>query len=403
MILHVKWDFLLNPLFYLTIALFVGEATLEVVGLPIDYKASAMYFIMLVGIILGVRAPLTVHMNSVFLLYIYIIIRNIPTTAEYLESYWLPNMLTLVLFALAYGHCSEKKENISAFLNFTYGFLMILMVLGVAKAISSEESGRLAVFGGPNGYYKFALFFEALSFIRYVETKKVRYLLFMVLGIILSLLTGSKGAILTICVLIPVEVWYYLFKAGSSRRKVSLRLFQLAVASVAGIGAMAVLISTNPTFGSVWGRGTSIFSENAGELTSVSARSDLLAMSWEYFCQAPVFGMGGKYMYYDTLYTSNPQPYAHNIFFELLGEQGLVGFLLLCVILVKLLLSVKKKYLADGQYASFYLGFLVYFMGAQFSGGILDSKVLLFFAMMILMYKRQYLRPEERRTGIRWR
>lgn len=386
----LRRSFLLDPVFYLTIALFVGEATLAVIGFPIRLNSSVMYVVLLAGIVLSIRKPMKLQSNWVFALYGYLLLRSIPLNSTILTQFWMPNLMTLILFCLLYGYCANDKKHLHDFLRYTYGFLMILMLLGLMKVVMGDNS-RLAVFGGPNGYYKFALFFHALSFIKYLTSKQLRYLLFMGLGVILALLTGSKGAIVTLCILLPVEAGYYLFLAGTSSRERRRRALQLLGISILAVVVLAFALKFSPQLTKRWGRLIAIFSAKAGQLTSVTARARLLTLAWEYFCEAPVFGKGAMYMYLDTLKTGAQKSYAHNVFFELLSEHGITGFFLLWAILLKLLGGMKKKFLEDLTCASLYLGFLVYFLGAQFSGNILDSKVFLCFGMLILLYQHHHM------------
>ena len=381
----------LTPLIFFTIALYVGEAGLDMIGIPIGISSSVMYLLLLIGIIIGVGdIKFSGKANCVYLLYIYILIRNLTLDKQLFTDYWLPNAMTLVLFFVIAGYC-EKKENVQKLIDYSFAFLSILMALGCVKAIISP--GRLAVFGGPNGYYKFALFFEAICFVRFMEQEKKIYLLFACIGIALSLLTGSKGAIISLCLIIPLEYWYFFAGKGRLLTGFSKKLFVLLLIVFSAVLALMVVKSLFPSIAVTVERAISLFtSDDASQITSVNAREGLLALSWHYFLESPIIGKGAMYLKFDTLHTSDPQPYAHNVFFEMLGEQGIIGFILLLIILLTLLKGFKKRYLVnDRLYFLLYMAFLVYFLGAQFSGNILDSKVFLLYSMVIIIYKRRFV------------
>ena len=155
---------------------------------------------------------------------------------------------------------------------------------------------------------------------------------------------------------------------------------------------MSYFINNNQSLSNTYNRGIAIFNSKVSELTSVNARIRLLYLSIDYFVENPVIGMGARHMYYDTLNTEYPQAYAHNVFFEMLGEQGIIGFVLFVAIVLAVLNRVMKFGLHNIYMMSFFLGFLVYLIGAQFSGNILDTKMAIIFAELIIVFCDNYTR-----------
>lgn len=354
-----------------------------------------MYLFLLGGFCLDFKnIRLYKRVNPVYLLYLYILLRNLSFEETKIINYWLPNFFTFLLFAILAGYVVKDAGNINKMMQYIYMFLSILMALGCVKILYSRE--RLAVFGGPNGYYKFALFFAGVSFVNYLFDNKKRYIIFVVIGLVLSLFTGSKGAIVTICVLIPILYWYYMAKNNTSVNKMLKNFAVLAGITLIIIIIGVIAIYKIPFLRQVFNRAIVIFSSDASGLTSVTSRTKLLELSWGYFIESPLFGKGAQYLMLDTALTDNPQPYAHNIFFELLGEQGIIGFIIFFTVLLLLIKYLKKKYIIKNRiYADLYIGFLIYFIGAQFSGNILDSKVCLFFALSIIVYRKKMLESYE--------
>ena len=260
------------------------------------------------------------------------------------------------------------------------------MLLGIGKALVTRSVERLSVFGGPNGFYKFAMLFEALSYGKYCRTRKIRYLFAMIIGILLAILTGSKGAFFCIAIVVPIEYIHFCYLKHKSLFKTILKLmiFMLIL-----FGIFFILYSELPHESPIWislERIMGIFSSDVSNLSSVSTRVQMYEMSMDYFKEKPIFGMGGMYMYLST--NDEYFPYAHNIFFEMLGEQGIIGFSLVVLILLKTVFSL-KNHSRDSYFFGLFCGFLIYLIGAQFSGNILDSKVIFFFALLIFSYKKK--------------
>ena len=311
--------------------------------------------------------------------YLYLIFRNLTINATKIELWLLPNIFTLILFVIIFGINFGKEEN-NRFIRYTYFFVSLLMILGVGKVVLLRDIDRLAVFGGPNGYYKFAMLFEAMSFCLLITTKKKRYIPGILAGVALALLTGSKGAFVELAFIIPIELIYFFYLKGFNIFKILFRLFVI-LAILIGLFYLSWLFL--PKDSAIWisiDRIWGIFGENFSELTSVSSRKVMLDLSIDYFKESPVFGRGGLHMLIST--GNEDMPYAHNIFYEMLGEQGMIGFVLLVFVLVRELRCLKKETLYDPMAFSLFLGFLIYFIGAQLSGNILDSKVIFFFILM---------------------
>lgn len=381
----LNFDLAIKPLFFLIIATFVGEASLSVIGIPIYITSSVLYIIMLITFLLliATKSKFAFKMNLVYMFYMYILIRNITINKIVIIDYWLPNFVTLILLIFI-GSIKLSKIDIKNIIMYIYYFSGILVLLGAIKSIFI--GGRLYVFGGPNGFYKFAIMFEIFSYMYLLQTKKKKYIIYIITAIFTAIMTGSKGAIVEIIIIIPIQYLYYLTRNNTNIYVIFKRLFLLLVISLTLIIISRWLTNYNSLFSSSYQRGIGGFSSNVNELTSVSARLKLINLSILYFKRNPIFGMGGSFMRLDTMDTYDPQPYAHNIFFEVLGEQGIVGFVILIWVFISVILKFKKKTLKDVKYFCLYLAMLDYFIGAQLSGGILDSKVIFFFIILIYRY-----------------
>ena len=145
------------------------------------------------------------------------------------------------------------------------------------------------------------------------------------------------------------------------------------------------LVNKVPALSNALNRAMGILGSDRSKLTSVSSRVHLWELSIDYFKQSPIIGKGARYLYYDTLGSGDPQPYAHNVFFEMLGEQGIIGFTLFLLVIYRMLRAFKGLGIRNKYAVNCFLGFIVYFIGAQFSGNILDTKMVLFYAEMMIV------------------
>ncbi len=375
---------LVNPIVYLTLACYVGEASFAVVGIPLDINSSVMYFLFFISILLILykkKIRLIRRFDIVIVFYVYIILRNIPLKHDDFFEYWLPNVITffIILLLCKTVICFEQYE---LFIMVTYAFVLSLMILGIIKA--GLTGGRLAVFGGPNGFYKFAMLFQTCSFAKFLFSKKKIYIAGLVLGALLAVLTGSKGAIISLLVILPLEYFIFLFQT-KGKKEVLNRFFKLLLIFLLLGLLFFTLIQVIPSLNAAFARGIGIFSSDRNKLTSVSARVRLWSLSIGYFKEKPIFGAGARHLYYDTMFTDDPQPYAHNVFFEILGEQGIVGFTLLCLIIFQMYKSIRKMGMRNYYAIVLLLFFVVYLIGAQFSGNILDTKMMMVYSEMIIV------------------
>lgn len=369
---------LTDPRLYFTIALFAGEAGPSV--FPIG--SGWMFILGFIGLVLlFLRQKLEVRNNVsiVLLIYAYVLLRNISTRMEVFGYYELPNLGTAILLLLL-NVAFFRDEDIDRIETYIYLYATILAAMGVVKFIQ-HPTVRLAVFGGPNGYYKIALLFEVLCFYRYLITNKKIFLGGLGLGIILCMATGSKGAIAAMIAILALELFYFLFNAGEKRRHFLKRILQLGAIAVIGVFLITSIIHRIPGLSVMLSRASSfLYAENVASFSSVSARTRLFRMGMEFFKESPIFGKGARYTYF---YTNGSQPYPHNIFVEFLSEQGLVGTIPLILFFLTVIFQVVKYGLKDKRLFCLFLCLAVYFSGSLFSGNILDAKPIFVFGVLM--------------------
>ncbi len=369
---------LFDPRLYFTIALFAGEAGPSF--FPIG--SGWMFIFGFVGLVmLFVRGRIKVRnkISIVSIIYVYVLLRNISARSEILMYYELPNLGTAFIL-LFLNIAFYRDEDIDRIGDYIFMYAAILSALGVVKFIQ-RPTVRLAVFGGPNGYYKIALLFEILCFSRYLLAKKRIYLGGVGLGIILCMATGSKGGIAAMIAILGLEVFYFLFNEGERRLFFAKRIIQLTIIAGAGIYLISAIINMIPGLSIMFSRASSfLYADNVEEFTSVSARTNLIQMGMDFFKESPFFGKGARYTYF---YTNGRQPYPHNIFVEFLSEQGLVGTIPLVLFFLSVLFQVIKHGLRDRRLFCLFLCLSVFFSGSLFSGNILDAKPIFVFGVMM--------------------
>lgn len=371
---------LLDPKLYITIALFAGEA-----GPAILKSSGWMYIFGLIGLLLMLlksRFDVRKHVSIVLLIYIIVLTRNISFNGEVLYLYELPNFGTAILLLLV--NCFfYKNEDIETIEEYIFIYAALLALLGTYRFIRSP-SERLAVFGGPNGYYKIALLFEVLCFYRYLRKKRKVYLLGAILGLILCMATGSKGGIVSMAVILFLEVFFYILNAGERRKYLIKRFLQIILVLVLGYFLLRIAVNRIPGLSAMLARANVFLYRNSfNSLTSVNARTDLIALGMRFFKESPIIGKGARYTYF---YTGGAQPYPHNLFVEFLSENGLVATIPLVVFFAGIFINTIKCGKRDAHLFSLFLCIAVYLSGSLFSGNILDAKPIFVFGVMFANY-----------------
>ncbi len=381
-------DAIVDPRFYFTIALLAGEA-----GLPFfPFNSGWMFLLAFVGMLLMLvngKIRMKKTGNVVFLMYLIILLRNITLEPEVLYEYEIPNLGTAIILLVIF-HVYSSTEDIVQIEKYFFFYASVLSFLGLVLFIHNP-SERLAVFGGPNGYYKITLLFEVLCFYRYLYRKKRKYLFFAVIGCILCVATGSKGGIVAMGAVLSLEMLFYIYNAGKKRKQLLKRIGKILVILIAASCVLSVVINRVPALQNMFSRAASfLFSENVSELTSVSSRTELIDLGMRFFRESPIFGKGARYTYF---YTKGGQPYPHNLFVELLSEQGIVGTIPLVLFFLNVFCKAWKYGKHDRLFFCLFLCLVVYFSGSMFSGNILDAKPIFVFGLLLCNLASDKKRP----------
>lgn len=370
----------LDPKFYITIALFAGEAGPELL------KSSGwMYIFGFIGLLmLLAKGQLDVRnrISIVLLIYGVILLRNISINDEVIFYYELPNLGTAFLL-LILNCVFFKEKDIERIENYIFFYATLLATLGMYRFIRNPAE-RLAVFGGPNGYYKIALLFEILCFYQYLNGRKKSFLAGAILGLILCMATGSKGGIVSMVVILTLEVFFFIFNSGERRGCYIKRLIQISFILIIGYFLIRYAINKIPGLSIMLARANVfVYSKNLNSLTSVNTRTNLIELGLKFFTESPIIGKGARYTYF---YTGGTQPYPHNIFVEFLSENGLLATIPLAFFFLEILIITVKHGMRDSRLYCLFLCLAVYLSGALFSGNILDAKPMFVFGILIFNY-----------------
>jgi O-antigen ligase len=367
-----------DPKLYYTFALFAGEAG------PSFFRVGSgwMFLLALIGtLFLFIKRRFAVRrtFSIVLLIYAIVLIRNITLNPAVALYYEIPNLGTALILLLMHG-IFYKNEDIEQIESYLFFYSAILVALGVFKFIQ-HPSQRLAVFGGPNGYYKIALLFEVLCYSRFLRMRKKRYVVLSLIGLILCAATGSKGGIAAMIVILVLELFFFVYHSGKKRKTIVNRILQVCVIILLSLVALTLLLKRSPALAVLFQRATSfLMSRDIVNSTSVRARTELIRLGMRFFAESPIIGKGAWYTFF---FTNGAQPYPHNIFVEFLSEQGLVGTIPFVLFLLGLFHQWVRYGRHDVSLFCLFLCFVVYFIGSLFSGNILDAKPIFVFGILI--------------------
>lgn len=406
--------FLFDYKFYLAVFLLIGKSPLSRFGLPIERLYSGMilvFFIMLIvyfakadKVLLVNKEPFIFLITVLFMLFFVSIFYS--KNIEYaFNNYFVPNIFiyfTIIFFYLSFKSLGDIKQ----LLLYLYYVSIVLLLLGLLALLS--QGGRVSVLGGgPNTFYRLMIQCYLLAFFYYhnskIKPKKLFHLTVMGLSILLIMNTGSKGGIITLAIIFFIQFINFLLDKGENAyRKIVTILGSYLFIHFSLINFIDFLIIKFPTVKRIW----AVFSLN--ELmssTSGAARINLIKQSINMFLDKPLFGWGPGGVFYYTNLHSSAQPYSHNIFFEMLSEYGLVGlFLFFCISLLVLIRIIKNHQLINhinikefkNGLITIELLLLNFFIGAQFSGNIIDSRTVFFYMAVIskiyLIFRRELIK-----------
>lgn len=187
--------------------------------------------------------------------------------------------------------------------------------------------------GDPNRFSQIQLLIFPLIMFRFWDEKKMLLKMLAVAGTVLTLsgmfLTYSRGAFVTLCIIIGLMTLMRYIRPGQLIASVFVMLIVVAIASPGYFNRIA-------TIGGIEG----LFKEEAAHEsdTVIMKRTTEMLAAFTVFLDYPVFGVGpNQYTkFYSEEYMANPDiafhnmkstRAAHSLYFQMLAEIGLIGFL----------------------------------------------------------------------------
>ncbi|KGR73978.1 O-antigen ligase family protein [Ureibacillus sinduriensis] len=282
-------------------------------------------------------------------------------------------------------------------------FLSTIAILSVALSIISlpmifQKGSELGFVGFNGGNYQGLARINGIGLIilfifgLFRAKSKLRQTLYVVASLIVSfslLGTGSRMPLLAFAI---VLIYFVFSSIRIERGKILYRKelkFALIIAPV--LILILIILGKDGYFNSILYRFEVLFSNEGGE--STEARMERFITAFEIWGDYPIFGGGiGSFgmLYHGYEYSDYP----HNIFLEFLSEQGLIGFMVFCLLFLLviyrgLIIYRKKQKEMDTVQLVLVCCFVYYFFNALVSGDINGNRML--FTLLAIIAVSPYL------------
>ncbi|NUQ61592.1 MAG: O-antigen ligase family protein [Pirellulales bacterium] len=242
---------------------------------------------------------------------------------------------------------------------FWKGFAILAGLLALASLVGTQSERFRALGGGPNtfGRNMGLMVLSGLYLSRVYRTKILWSIWWLTaaVGVLLVLLSGSRGAMLSLAV--SASVFQVI-----DRQPLSKKVVLFAAASLVGA---AIVTQTE-----IGVRAQEMFVGRVLHLTveqqHTSGRAEIWAESFRIGMESPIFGAGLNAVQAEIM------RYPHNIFLEAFGEGGLVGLALL--LLVLFLGGIRLVRIRRRLNTATVAAFVHTLVAAQFSGNMFDSR-----------------------------
>lgn len=292
----------------------------------------------------------------------------------FLSALFGPSLDTSIelLFGFVIIGCSVSiiVTVLNTYPQFIKNIFPILISVGYLYAVAAIVSGpglqgRYSAFGGGPNVFGRIVGFALVALLVYVTLRRKYWLLLTLpLPIMVLVLSGSRGAMLS-AGLAAAAVGILLLKSYKFPQLLAL-LFMI------GCVTMLMVEFAPPSVAEIFNQ--RIIDQTLGQGYD-SGRSELYDVAWEMFESHPVLGVGvGGYFALFGSSTASGVEYAHNIVLQVLAETGLIGLIVVllpvAIILVRAVIRRPKSVEAIGA-----LGLvLVIVISSMFSGGYYDFR-----------------------------
>lgn len=251
-------------------------------------------------------------------------------------------------------------------INSVWIVLFVVLLLLAVMGIRSVESERLSVFGGgPNVFGRnMGVLFICCMYLQDRWGKALLFLPLAAMAVVLVLLSGSRGALLSTCT--AILIYFACSHARFSKRII--------------IALIAILVlGTIFLFTDVGSAALERFQHRVVDLTVEqgysSGRDEIASDALEIANRNPAFGYGLAGFQWRT------GTYPHNLFLEILCDCGIVGLVLFgaSLVIASYLAWQSRHSLNAANVAALSL----FLMFSQFSGDFFDARSLFIFMLVI--------------------
>lgn len=326
--------------FFFAMFLFVGYFK-EVIGIQIDLAAV---FLGLTFIVLIKRLLLDPTINKNYLLpigllclfFIYFILGYYYSSSLINSQEKILKFITLTIPASVTPFLLFKtNRNIK---RFTLSILLISLgsVVYVLPSTLDAFTGFVG-YGELGNYQGLARLTGAglilLIFYAFVSAKtKTMKLIFVILILAFSFVLLSTGSRMPLVALVVVTIYYFFtsFKISNGILYIKKEMKYIIGAIILSMPAL-IFFGSKGFFDTIIFRFEVLFRQSGGG-TSIQGRTERFSESLSYLGNKPIFGNGtGSFGY---MYTGRDiNDYPHNLFLEILSENGLIGLIIFTIIL----------------------------------------------------------------------
>lgn len=308
-----------------------------------------------------------------------------------------------LIFIFVYNFKELVKESV-LYIIFILSFLFSIFSLFIAYFITQNSlfsipldlngQGYQFIYsvGGHNHLGDFLLLpLTILLFWLLTKRFKLENLLFLLFFIPYFIFSYSRSAYLDLSLIIVIISAYLMIKV----KKMKKPFYIFGFALIVFLGVLIFTIPSDNKKPSVFNSLNNIFQrkyELASEKTFLAGRNAYLSEALFSFASKPLFGIGpGNFEYASQKYMNNPLEYApssHNLFFDVLVENGLLAEIIFLLLFFQIFHSIKhslmKENYRDGMYIFIFVAMLLNFQ-TDYTFQI-HSFFLLFFVLAGLIY-----------------
>jgi|GEM_PF-6000168 len=343
---------------------------LKFMGYHIFFAVIIAFFALYMLIKALVVKKITINIASFVSFIAIIVFMFLPIgPIDYFKFGFSGLLILMVLYAIVF-YAFRNEVSLESFATYSFAGLIAsaaaFIILVLARQTSITQYGRLGLlFENVNHLSEYcAAMIGLLSVCFFTSKKRIRFLVFLLIALIVGLLTKSKSFYILAAVVAIIDFIYFAVTEPKNKK------YNIIVPVVSALIAIIIIASVAGFL--VRMKGTAF---NLNSLTTF--RVDIWRNAIKQFTHSALTiifgaGMGAHVETYPNLLTS------HNIYLEYLSKLGIVGVLLLSLLIVFLIKAARKTRKVKPR-VIYYLPMLVLLLY-----GLVESMILNF-AMDIML------------------